>query len=97
MTTSIPLFDGNANSLPVGKSNLSAPISLLDGNVWANMSKLTQAIEKSNVFFKFQPSHISSLNGNVKGMIKHALQVISVKDFMSSQKDKIAPISLTGC
>ncbi len=91
---SIPLCDGNDTILPVGKLNLSTPIPLLVGNIWNNMNKVTQSIENSNVFFKFQPSLSSSFNGNIKEMIKHALQVISVNDFMSSQKDKIAPTSL---
>ena len=59
------------------------------------MNKFSPTIESTNVFFKFRKSHhYCCSNGNVKGMIQHALQEISANDFMSSQKDKIAPIRL---
>ena len=110
MSATNSLLDGNDTPSPVdnanvhivtpssvGISNVPTSIPLVGGNVWAtnNMNKFSPTIESTNVFFKFQPSHLYRCsNGNVKGMIEHALQEISVKDFMSSQKDKIAPNTL---
>ena len=97
MSASSPLLVGNDTPSPNGKYFTSATIPLFDGNVWAtnNVNKFSPTIESTNVFFKFRPSHLYRYsNGNVKGMIQHALQEISAKDFMSLQKDKIAPISL---
>ena len=108
MSTTTPLFDGIDTPSPVGNSvptvthstvsNSNVPISipLVESNVWAtnNMNKFSPTIESTNVFFKFRPSQHQSGINNVKGMIQHSLQEIYANEFMSSQKDKIAPIRL---
>ena len=88
MSATTHLFDGNDTTTPVGNSIPSC------SNVWATNKKFSPTIESTNVFCKFRPSQQHSCSNNVKGMIQHSLQEISANDFMSSQKDKIAPIRL---
>ena len=88
MSATTQLFDGNDTITPVSNSIHNC------ANVWATNKKFSPTIESTNVFFKFRPSQHHNCNNNVKGMIQNSLQEISANDFMSSQKDKIAPIRL---